>query len=515
MSTPSQLVRRLQFDDRPMGPPKKIRTRRQLETFVRKNFRKRLFVVVSNREPFVHSYDPAGAIQSEFAVGGLTLALNPIMKAVGGVWVAHGSGTADRETVDENDQVKVPPDDPSYTVQRVWLSEKENDGYYNGFANQALWPLCHNAFTKPVFRESHWEAYRAVNEKFADAVAKVVGGREATIFIQDYHFALLPQLLRERCPQVTCAQFWHIPWPLEGIFRVCPWRKEILGGLMGNDLMGVHVPAYADRFIDSAQTQLGCQQIAPGVMRHGDREVRVKHFPISIDFDTTAATAASPKCDAAVRQLRKRFNLKGKYVVLGLDRIDYTKGVIERLQAIETLLEKYPTMRGKLVFLYAGSPSRLKIPSYAALNKRMALYERRINAKYGNEHWQPVVSITQHLPYEQVLALMRLADVCVVSSLDDGMNLVAKEFLAARNDEGGVLLLSEFTGAAWELPGVKTFNPYDTDEFSRRLFELSQPDPSKTRPEIRRLRRHVRANNIFGWVGSILEELATLSGSPQ
>ncbi len=494
-----------------MGPTRKVSTRPQLEAFVRKNFRNQLFVVVSNREPFVHSYNPVGKVQAEFAVGGLTLALNPVMQAVGGVWVAHGSGPADRETVDANDQVRVPPSDPSYTLQRVWLGAKEHNGYYNGFANQALWPLCHNAFTKPVFRRAHWQAYKAINQKFADAVAKVVGESEATIFIQDYHFALLPKLLRERCPQVTCAQFWHIPWPLEGIFRVCPWRNEILDGLMGNDVFGVHVPSYAERFTDAVQKQLGCEQIAPGVLRHQGREVRVKHFPISIDFNTTAAAAASQDCDAAVRKLRTRYKLKGKYLVLGLDRIDYSKGVIERLRAIEVLLETYPEMRGKLVFLYAGSPSRLKIPAYAALNKDMARYEKRINAKYGNEHWQPIISITAHLPYEQVLALMRLADVCVVSSLDDGMNLVAKEFLAARNDEGGSLLLSEFTGAAWELPGVKTFNPFDTDDFAARLFELSRADPKTSRSEIRRLRKHVRANNIFGWVGSILEELATLN----
>lgn len=487
-----------------------IRTRRQLKLFVRKGFRDRLFVSVSNREPFVHSYDPRGGVRSSFAGGGLTLALNPVMQAVGGVWVAHGSGAADRATVDSHDQVRVPPDDPRYTLQRVWLSAQENNGYYNGFANQALWPLCHNAFTKPVFREAHWAAYKAVNQKFADAVARVVGRREATVFIQDYHFALLPRLVRERCPQVICAQFWHIPWPLEGVLRVCPWRKEILDGILGNDLFGVHVPAYAERFIAGAERQLGCERVAQTVLRHEDREVRVKHFPISIDFDATAAAARGVACDQAVQKLRERFGLKGKFVVLGLDRIDYSKGVVERLQAVEALLETYPDMRGKFVFLYAGSPSRTEIPAYKALHRDMRRHERRINKKYGNEHWQPLLSITEHLPYEQVLALYRLADVCVVSSLDDGMNLVAKEFLAARNDERGRLLLSEFTGAAWELPGVETFNPFDTDRFARKLYELSAAACDKPRPEIRRLRRYVRANNVFGWVGSIFEELASL-----
>ncbi len=491
------------------------RTRRQLQTFVRKRLRGRLFVSVSNREPFAHSYDPEGEIRVQSAAGGLTLALNPVMQAVGGVWVAHGSGSADRASADERGRARVPPDDPSYTLQRVWLSAKENSGYYDGFANQALWPLCHNAFTKPVFREAHWAAYMAVNRKFADAVARVVGDREATVFIQDYHFALLPRLVRERCPRAVCAQFWHIPWPLEGVLRVCPWKREILDGLLGNDLLGFHTPEYVERFLDGAARRLGCERIAPGVLRHKGREARVRHFPISIDFDKTAAAADSAACGEAVDKLRERFGLQGKFVVLGLDRIDYSKGVVERLQAVEALLESYPDMRGKLVFLYAGSPSRTNIPAYKALRREMNRLERRINKKYGSDGRQPVITFAEHLPYEQVLALYRLADVCVVSSLDDGMNLVAKEFLAARNDERGRLLLSEFTGAAWELPGVETFNPFAIDEFARKLYALSAADPDQPRAEMRRLRRHVRAHNVFAWIGSILEELAALEQTPR
>lgn len=492
-----------------------IRTRRQLQTFVRQNFRGRLFVSVSNREPFIHSYDAQGGIQTNFAAGGLTLALHPVMQAVGGAWVAHGSGSADRATADARGRTRVPPDDPSYTLQRVWLNARENSGYYNGFANQALWPLCHNAFTKPVFREAHWAAYRAVNRKFADAAAALVGGREATIFIQDYHFALLPRLLRERCPRAVCAHFWHIPWPLEGVFRVCPWRKEILDGLLGNDLLGFHTPEYAERFLDAAARQLGCALSAPRVLRRKDRTTRVGHFPISIDFDKTAETARGAACAAAVRSLRARFGLEGKFVVLGVDRIDYSKGVLERLQAVETLLETRPDMRGKLVFLYAGSPSRTTIPAYRDLNRVMRRREQRINRKYGNDRWRPIVTVAEHLPYEQVLALYRLADVCVVSSLDDGMNLVAKEFLAARNDERGRLLLSEFTGAAWELPGAETFNPLAIDEFARKLCAPSAAGAGAARAQMRRLRRHVRENNVFDWIGSILKELAALERPPQ
>ena len=500
---------------RRMVPAPPIRTRRRLQSFVRQNFRGRLFVSVSNREPFIHSYDSAGGIQAGFAAGGLTLALHPVMQAVGGAWVAHGSGSADRAAADARGRTRVPPDDPSYTLQRVWLSARENNGYYNGFANQALWPLCHNAFTKPVFREAHWTAYRAVNRKFADAAADLIGGREAAIFIQDYHFALLPRLLRERCPQAVCAHFWHIPWPLEGVFRVCPWKKEILDGLLGNDLLGFHTPEYAERFLDAAARQLDCEPTAPRVLRRSGRETRVGHFPISIDFDKTAAAARGAACGEAVRMLRGRFGLEGKFVVLGLDRIDYSKGVLERLQAVEALLESHADVRGKLVFLYAGAPSRANVPAYRDLHREMRRRERRINRKYGNEHWRPIVTVAEHLPYEQVLALYRLADVCVVSSLDDGMNLVAKEFLAARNDERGRLLLSEFTGAAWELPGAETFNPFAIDEFARRLYALRASAPGAARAQMRRLRRHVRENNVFAWMGSILTQLAALDRTPR
>lgn len=480
-------------------------TRAELGELARERIGDRLFVSVSNREPFVHSRGPGGTIQVRAAVGGLTLALNSAMEAVGGVWVAHGSGDADRESSDAQGRVRVPPGRPAYDLQRVWLTEDENDGYYNGFANQALWPLCHNAYVKPIFREAHWRAYREVNARFAGAVERVIGGRDAIVFIQDYHFALLPSLLRRSCPNAAFLHFWHIPWPLPDILRICPWHAEILDGILGNDVLGFHTPHYAARFRAAASALPGWRCAgACGLEREG-RAVRAGAFPISIDFDGISAAAASAECDAAVERLRDRYGLAGKFVVLGLDRIDYTKGVLERLAAVDSLLARHPDLRGKLVYLNAGAPSRTAIPAYRELHSAMDLATARLNARHGTSVSAPAVSIKEHLHFSEVLALYRLADVCVVSSLEDGMNLVAKEFLAARNDERGRLLLSEFTGAAWELPGAECFNPFDTDRLADRLYALRESGDAGQAETMRSLRGHVRAHNIYAWIGSILD----------
>ena len=489
-----------------------VRNRSELCALIRERVGKRLFVSVSNREPFVHSRTADGSIRVRAAVGGLTLALNSAMQAVGGVWVAHGSGDADRETADEGGRIRIPPENPSYELQRVWLGREENDGYYNGFANQALWPLCHTAYTKPIFRRSHWNAYRRVNAKFADAVAGVVGGREAIVFIQDYHFGLLPSMIRERCPRAVCLHFWHIPWPLRDILALCPWAGEILDGMLGNDLLGFHTPQFARRFLNVASTRPGWVRTDTRTLNRGERIVRVQEFPISVDFDAISASATTAECDAAVERLRARYGLADKFVVLGLDRIDYTKGVIERLEAVECLLERYPEMRGRLAYLHAGAPSRTDIPAYRALSEAMDRTEDRINGKYGSSGKGPVVGIRQHLQVSEVMALYRLADVCVVSSLEDGMNLVAKEFVAARNDEGGRLLLSQFTGAAWELTEAETFNPFDTDDFADRLFAMRGANTPRDTERMRRLRARVQMHNIYGWIGKILEAAPRLQG---
>lgn len=487
--------------DLPRSP--RIRTLPQLRDFARARIGSRLLVSVSNREPFVHTHGPDGSIRVRAPVGGLTMALNSAMQAVGGVWVAHGSGDADREAADSGGRVAVPPDRPAYDLQRVWLTPDEHRGYYNGFANQGLWPLCHNAYVKPVFQRAHWEAYQSVNAKFARQVARVIGDREAIVFIQDYHFGLLPAMVKQRCPQATCLHFWHIPWPLPDILRFCPWRDDLLAGMLRNDVIGFHTPQFAERFLAAAATAGGAKRTGKSVERRGARTL-VDAFPISIDFDGISEQSSTSACDAAVERLRDRYGLAGKFVALGLDRIDYTKGVLERLQAVESLLARHPEIRGRLAYVHAGAPSRSDIPAYRELNAAMARTVARLNAEYSVDGIAPVVSIHEHLPGIEVLALYRLADVCLVSSLEDGMNLVAKEFLAARNDEGGRLLLSQFTGAAWELPGAECFNPFATEDLADRLLALSRLRSGGPDERTRRLRRHILEHNIYGWIGSIL-----------
>lgn len=487
--------------------PQPVQTRIELEALIRERVGGRPFVSVSNREPFVHSYRPDGGIEVRAAVGGLTVALNAAMQAAGGTWVAHGSGDADRAAADGRGRLMVPPEDPKYALQRVWLDSGDSDLYYNGCANQALWPLCHNAFTKPVFREDHWQAYRRVNRAFADAVAGVVGDSDAIVFIQDYHFALLPKMIRSRCPRATLLHFWHIPWPVPDIFAICPWGDQIVDGLLGNDVLGLHTPKYVKRFQEFACAATSWQLGEDGRLTNGRRGVRVREFPISVDFAAISASAASKACNEAVQRLTRDYGLEDKFVVLGLDRIDYTKGSIERLVAIERLLERHPELRGRLKYLHAGAPSRESIPAYRDLNAAIAALEKRINAAYGTGASAPVVSIKRHLREEEVLALYRLADVCVVSSLDDGMNLVAKEFLAARNDQRGRLLLSEFTGAAWELPGAETFNPFATDDFAERLHAISTASGNHGSERMRKMREHVRTRTVYGWLADILESL--------
>ncbi len=483
-----------------------VRTRSELRELARARVGSRLLVSVSNREPFEHVRLPDGSLAARPAVGGLTLALGSVMQAVGGVWVAHGSGSADREASDERGRVAVPPGRPAYHLQRVWLDAGEVEGYYNGFANQALWPLCHSAFAKPLFREAHWQAYRAVNARFAEAVARVAGDREVVVFVQDYHFALLPAMLRRRCPRATCLHFWHIPWPLPDILEICPWSAELLAGALGSDVLGFHTPQYARRFADAACALPGWRRDGDGAVAGDDgRRMRVGAFPISIDFDGIAARASSAECDAAVARLRERHGLAGKFVAVGVDRLDYTKGLVERLQAIDCLLERHPEMRGRFAYLHAGAPSRTDIPAYLDLQRDLDRAVARVNRRFGGDGYSPVVALRERLSESDVLALYRLADVCVVSSLEDGMNLVAKEFLAARNDERGRLLLSRFAGAAWELPGAECFNPFAIDEFAGRLRDMARPDPAGEVERMRRLRRHVRQHNIFGWIGSILE----------
>ncbi len=486
-------------------------TREGLQQLVEKTLGDRLFIVVSNREPYVHSFS-GDEIVCQVPASGLTVALDPVLRACGGTWIAHGSGDADRQVVDAQDRVAVPPEQPRYSLRRVWLSKEQEEGYYYGFSNQALWPLCHIAYVRPLFDESQWETYKAVNELFAEAVCQEIGNSKAFVFIQDYHLALLSRFIKQRVPNVVTAQFWHIPWPNRQTFRICPWQDDLLDGLLGNDLLGFHIRNHCNNFLDTIdrtiESKVDYERYE--VTRRGNKTA-VRPFPISVDFDEINQAGREEGVATEMERLRHELGLDGQLIGLGLDRIDYTKGIPERLGAFDRFLSKYPAYRGKVVFIQAGVPSRTPIAAYKRLNDEVESLVDEINSRHGSGRWVPVVYLRQHLSPITLLALRRLAHFAVVSSLHDGMNLVAKEYVASRSDEDGVLILSPYTGAARELTDALLINPYASDHFAEAIkFALEMPQAERRR-RMRKMRRVVQENSIYKWAGDIISALARLA----
>jgi trehalose 6-phosphate synthase len=466
-------------------------------------------VVVANREPYIHNRE-RNDIKWMRPASGLVTALDPIMRATGGVWVAHGSGSGDHETADERGRLAVPPTRPAYTLRRIWLSNEEERGYYYGFANRALWPLCHIAYTRPVFDASDWEQYARVNARFAEAVLEEIDGSPAIVLVQDYHFALLPRIVKTRRPDAIITHFWHIPWPHPEAFRICPWQEEILDGLLGNDLLGFHVQLHCNNFLETVdraiESRVDYEQFS---VTRGSHETQVRPFPISIDMD---GLAQNGHARSDVQAFRRNLGLKDEWALaLGVDRMDYTKGIPERLRAVDRFLERYPVWRKRFVFVQLGAPSRTEIREYRALNQEIDELAAHINARHGVDDWQPICLARAHHAEEEIFAGYRAANVCVVSSLHDGMNLVAKEFVAARADRQGVLILSPFTGAARELPEALLVNPYATDAFADALnAALTMPAEEQQR-RMQRLRAQVAEHNVFRWAGLLLTEIFRLA----
>lgn len=472
---------------------------------------KRLFLVVSNREPYVHTISGSEII-CQRPIGGLTEALDPVMRASKGTWVAWGSGDADRQVVDSRDRVAVPPEKPEYTLRRIWLTEDEVEGYYNGFSNEALWPLCHVTFTPPTFRESDWDTYEKVNQSFAKVVLQEVADHKAIVLVQDYHLALLPRLLKEQNRKITVGQFWHIPWPTREVFQTCPWQQQILEGLLGNDLLGFHTQSHCNNLLETVEHSLEAKVDRERfAIIHQGRTTLVQPFPISVDFDRISQEAKTRAVEREMDRLRQELNLEGKYVGIGMDRLDYIKGIPERLQALDKFLEDFPQYIGKVVFIQSSVPSRGRIDSYQEITQMIACLITDINEKYGDDSWKPIIPLLEPPPPTKLAALRQLADFCVVSSLHDGMNLVAKEFIASRIDEDGVLILSQFTGAAAELRDALLINPYATHEFARKIKEAIEMPQAERRRRMKAMRETVASNNIYRWGASIVSRLISIS----
>lgn len=467
------------------------------------------FIVVANREPYIHRFRN-GQVEWIRPAGGLTTALDPVLQACSGTWVAHGSGDADRATVDEFGRVRVPPDDPNYTLRRVWLTKEQEEGYYYGFANSTLWPLCHQVYCRPSFDAAHWETYREVNELFAEAVLEEAQGGPAMVFVQDYHFALLPRLLKQSRPDLIVAHFWHIPWPHPETFRTCPWANEILDGMLGNDLMSFHTQYHCNNFLETVDRAVECRIDRERFsVERGGRATAVRPHPISLDPDLAEEYLGDDWWPRSVR-LRKKLNLGQRPILVGVDRMDYTKGIPERLRAVDRLLDSHAEWKGNFHFLQIGTPSRTDLEVYRGLNEEVCDLVENINAKHRIGSWEPIVFANEHWGPEELFVCYRMAAGCVVSALHDGMNLVAKEFVAARGDEQGVLVLSQFTGAARELPDAVVVNPFDVDKLAEAMnTALTMPAPEQRR-RMKKMRHQVQDHNIYRWAGMLLSEVGKL-----
>jgi trehalose 6-phosphate synthase len=496
----------------PQGNARPVWTAERLRAYLNTIYCGDRIVVLSNREPFRHERTADGTIKVRRSASGLVTALEPLVQACSGVWVAHGAGTADRAVVDRRDGLDVPPANPQYRLRRVWLDEQEQRRYYYGFANEALWPLCHRAHVQPVFRLDDFNTYCAVNARFADAVRDEAKGDSPLVLVQDYHFAVAPQLIHERLPLSTIVMFWHIPWPDPRDFEICPWASQLLQGLLGSNTVGFQTSSDCSSFIQTVERCLEGAHVdhAQNVVIYGGRRTMVRAYPVSVEWPSEWVCQSAP-IEACRQDIRRQLHLQPDVRLgVGVDRLDYTKGIHEKFLAVERLLETQPALRQRFVFVQLAEPSRDILPAYRDLRSRVLTTAARINMRFGVDSYQPLILLEAHYEPEEVCRFLRAADVCYVGSLHDGMNLVAKEFVTARDDDRGVLILSRFAGAARQLTGALLVNPYAIDDSADVLVKaLNMPADEQSR-RMRDMRSTVARFNTYWWAGQMLQDAARL-----
>jgi trehalose 6-phosphate synthase len=489
-------------------------TAERLRVSLRNKLEEKPLFVVSNREPYLHEHnDKDKSINVIVPASGVVTALEPVLLACDGTWIAHGSGSADRETVDAHDHLRVPPDHPSYTLRRVWLSEEEEKGYYEGFANEGLWPLCHIAHTRPIFRPEDWMYYQRANRRFADAVLQEMENTESPILLaQDYHFALLPRMIKEARPDARVAIFWHIPWPNPEVFGICPWQRELLDGLLGADLIGFHTQSHCNNFLETVDR--GLEALTEwdrfAVNRQG-HVTRVRPYPISVAFPENGHAVNETRNAGEERAaLCTELGIEASLLGVGVDRVDYTKGILERFRGIERFLELNPAYQRRFSFVQIGSPSRTEIDRYRQLLDEVSAEAERINARFQAGRWKPIVFRKQHHSHAEIGRYYRAASFCLVTSLHDGMNLVAKEFVASREDERGALILSTFAGAALELTDALLVNPYDVQQVAGAIHRALEMSEEEQATRMQHMRQNVREHNVFRWAANLLSDLTEI-----
>jgi len=470
--------------------------------------------VVSNREPYMHVFNEKDkSINVIVPASGVVTALEPVLRACNGTWIANGSGSADREVVDAKDQLRVPPDHPSYTLRRVWLNDEEDKGYYEGFSNEGLWPLCHIAHTRPIFRPEDWLQYQKINRRFADAVLEEMEGIESPILLaQDYHLALLPRMVKEARPEARVAIFWHIPWPNPEAFGICPWQRELVDGLLGADLIGFHIQSHCNNFLETVDRAVEAltEWDRFAVNRRGHL-TRVRPYPISVAFpENSPALNESRNAGAERAALCAELGIEASLLGVGVDRVDYTKGILERFRAIERFLELNPAFQQRFTFVQIGAPSRTDIERYKNFLAEVSAETERINAHFQTPRWKPIVLLKRHHSHEEIARYYHAASFCMVTSLHDGMNLVAKEFVAARDDERGALILSTFAGAAHELSDALLVNPYDVSQLADTIHRALEMSEEEQAARMQRMRHDVRERNVYRWAAHLLSDLTEI-----
>ena len=465
-------------------------------------------VIASNREPYVHKKF-RGGIRWERPAGGVTSALDPLLRQVDGVWVAWGSGDADKNTVNKKNEVRVPPDNPSYTLRRIWLSQEEVLNYYYGYSNRVLWPLCHMTLDRVIYRQKYWEAYRAVNERFAQSISEELRGQSGLAWIHDYHLALCPLILRRMRKNIKISLFWHIPWPAHDIFRICPQRKELLEGLLCCDQIGFHLDRYRKSFFECVQQELGAEiDFRTDTVIYRDHQTKILALPVGIDYHRFNAMASRPETKKRMKNLVTRLKIQPDFVVgIGVDRLDYTKGLLKRFWALDEFLDRYPQFHGRFLFIQIATPSRAESDSYRRYRGILQSTVNEINSKYSRRNWKPIEYIEGQLSHESLVAYYRLARFCLVSSVYDGLNLVSKEYVASQVEEDGVLVLSEMAGSLEELGGALPINPYDVEGIAKTLRKAAEMTKEERRARMSRMRSHIQKHDIFDWMEANIEAL--------
>jgi alpha,alpha-trehalose-phosphate synthase [UDP-forming]/trehalose-phosphatase len=477
--------------------------------FIKENLSEKSLIIVSNRQPYLHRKTGAG-VKVDKPAGGLTSAMDEALKAIGGTWVAWGSGSDDIEFVDDKNRVRVPPARPAYTLKRVWLTQEEVNNYYHGYSNHVLWPLCHISLDRVYFRKKYWDDYQKANKAFADAIFEEADNN-SIVWVHDYHLCLVPQLLKSMNSKLTVAHFWHIPWPNYSVFRVCPQSTEIVEALLNNDLIGFQIPLFVHNFMECVRECLDEAIIdyKHETITYKGNVTKLMAFPISVDFDKFNTMASSVKSTNFIQKLKMRYSLAQRKVGIGVDRLEYTKGLIKRFQAIDLFFERYPEYTGKFTFIQIAVPTRLKEP-YVSYKATVERFVKKINKKYSLTGWNPIIYRDTKSEHADLAAYYRMADVAIISSIYDGMNLVAKEFIASQVNKNGVLLLSEFAGAAEELEGAVLVNPYDIEEFCDSIKKVLDFDEDERMCRINTLRRQVKERDIYRWISDFLHEASIL-----